>query len=82
MMMIVAVDSSKTNVQLLDQISLDISTSKDSLTDTSEISLDFTEIVEKDKNNLGHIMISYDQSTRAICMKISKYLKVRKCFLI
>ncbi|CAF1096243.1 unnamed protein product [Adineta ricciae] len=60
-----------------DDDSGDISTNKDSLTNTSEISLDFTEIVEKDKNNLGHIMISYDQSTRALCMKISKYLKNR-----
>ena len=80
--MILTVGLSKTKVQLLDQIRLDICTSKDSLTNTSEISLDFTEIVGKDKNNLGHIMISYDQSTRAICMKIAKYLKVRKSYLI
>ncbi|UJR28737.1 hypothetical protein I4U23_009965 [Adineta vaga] len=55
----------------------DTSIIQDSLTNTSEISLDFSGILKKDKNDLGHIMISYDDSTRAICMKIAKYLKNR-----
>ncbi len=57
-------------------IYLEISVIKETLNSDSTISLDFTEIVKKDKNNLGHIMISYNHSTRAICSKISKHLKV------
>jgi len=51
---------------------------KEASTTTSiDISLDFGEVVKKDKNNLGHIMISYNHSTRAICSKIAKNLKCR-----
>jgi hypothetical protein len=31
---------------------------------------------KKDKNDLGHIMISYNHSTQTICLKIAKALKV------
>ena len=31
---------------------------------------------EKDKNDLGHIMISYNHSTQAMCLKIAQALKV------
>jgi hypothetical protein len=59
-------------------IYLEISIIKETLTSDSTVTLDFTEIVKKDKNNLGHIMISYNHSTKAICTKISKQLKVSK----
>jgi len=63
-------------------IYLEISIIKETLTTTtSTISLEFTEIVKKDKNNLGHIMISYNHSTKAICSKIAKNLKVKTYFL-
>jgi len=63
-------------------IYLEISIIKETLTTTtSTISLDFTGIVKKDKNNLGHIMISYNHSTKAICSKIAKNLKVKTYFL-
>lgn len=31
---------------------------------------------KKDKNDLGHIMISYNHSTQAMCLKIAQALKV------
>jgi hypothetical protein len=56
---------------------LEISVIK-TMTTTSTISLEFTAVEKKDKNNLGHIMISYNHSTKVICSKIAKYLKVRE----
>ncbi len=64
--------------ELYCHIYLEISIIKETLTSDSTISLNFNEIVKKDKNHLGHIMISYNHSTKAICSKISKYLKVNK----
>ena len=59
--------------------SLEISIIKETLTTTdSTLTLEFTEIVKKDKNDLGHIMISYNHSTKDICSKIAKHLKVRR----
>lgn len=49
---------------------------KETLTTTSTISLEFSGIEKKEKNNLGHIMISYNHSTKLICAKIAKQLKV------
>ncbi|CAF2158749.1 unnamed protein product [Rotaria magnacalcarata] len=51
------------------------SINKETLTTTSDISLEFTEIVTKDKNDIGHILISYNHSTAIICSKIAKRLK-------
>ncbi|CAM4867966.1 unnamed protein product [Rotaria socialis] len=48
---------------------------KETLTTTSDISLEFTGIVAKDKNDIGHILISYNHSTAIICSKIAKQLK-------
>ncbi|CAF1240690.1 unnamed protein product [Rotaria sordida] len=42
---------------------------------TSETSLDFIETEKKNKNDIGHIMISYNHSTKLICSKIAKLLK-------
>ncbi|CAF0902263.1 unnamed protein product [Adineta steineri] len=55
----------------------DISIIKEALTDKTPISLEFTGIEKKDNKNLGHIMISYNHSTRAVCSRISKHLKDR-----
>lgn len=57
---------------------LEISKIKETLTTTTttNIPLEFTGLEKKDKNNLGHIMISYNHSTKLVCSKIAKSLKV------
>lgn len=63
--------SSKTISVLID---LEISIIKQTTTITTE---EYTEI-KKEKADLGHIMISYNHSTRPLCLKIAKELKVEK----
>ncbi|CAF4968743.1 unnamed protein product, partial [Rotaria sp. Silwood1] len=53
----------------------DMSIVTETLTTTSATSLEFTRTKKKDKNDIGHIMISYNHSTKVICSKIAKYLK-------
>lgn len=48
--------------------------------ESSDISLDFQGISEDDdccKSKLGHVMISCDDTTKDICLRIATYLKVR-----
>jgi hypothetical protein len=54
---------------------LEISIIKQTLT-TSTLTTEYFE-PKKDKNNIGHIMISYNHSTKTICTKIAQALKVK-----
>lgn len=55
-------------------LSPEISIIKEAITTTTT----FTTECKKDKNDLGHIMISYNHSTRVLCSKIAKALKVKR----
>ena len=57
--------------------SSEISIIKETLTTTTTLTTEY----KKDKNDLGHIMISYNHSTRVLCSKIAKALKVKKSIL-
>ncbi|UJR20828.1 hypothetical protein I4U23_023939 [Adineta vaga] len=55
----------------------DIATIKETLTTTTTtLTTEYTEL-KKDKNDLGHIMISYNHSTKVLCSKIARGLKDR-----
>lgn len=60
-------------------IFLEISIIKETIntTTTTMIEKDY----KKDKNDVGHIMISYNHSTQALCLKIAKALRVGKRFM-
>ena len=57
-------------------IFLEISIIKETFTTTTTIEKEY----KKDKNDLGHIMISYNHSTQALCLRIAKALKVKEMF--
>lgn len=54
----------------------DISIIKETLTTTTTLTTEYSE-PKKDKNDLGHIMISYNHSTKPLCSKIARGLKDR-----
>ena len=54
----------------------EISILKQTLT-TTTITTEYTEI-KKNKDDIGHIMISYNHSTKAMCSRIAKELKVKE----
>lgn len=54
---------------------------KTTATTTTFTTVDYSE-PKKNKDNVGHIMISYNHSTKAICSKIARELKVREIIII